>query len=447
MNAAATSIAARWTQGSTLWRTVSSPAPQECLSSSITFRLSTSALGRSALLVATVACCVALGAVAPLPALLLAAAFAAPSAATALLPLAFAASWRFALGGTADEDLFLRASDALAMGALLRLLVLPDAASATRLRELDAFGPVLTASLLLFAALLASALAGIAQGTLAAPQAALLPALQWAALAAAGLLAWVHAPALGRYGLLAWCAAITTAAGFGLAEIVAPLEPAARYRAFERLWFDGQSNHYGGLFAFAACAGAGLAMQLRSRILGVGLALIATAGLYAAQSRSSMLALAAGLAVLAVLRVPRLLWLLPLAPLAVFLLPDAITPAPGSSMHDRLVAWKSALSTLATYPLLGLGAGARHRSFYDNHYIMTIAECGLLGLAALAYWQATIAKALAFRGNALALGLLAGWAALAVHALANISFFVTVCAGPALWITGYALAAQNQERG
>jgi len=448
MNGVATSIAARWAQGSSLWRAATAPpAPRDCLASSIAFRLGTSAPARAVLLATAGACCIALSVVAPLPAVLLAAAFAVPRVATALLPLAFTASWRFALGGTADEDLFLRASDALAAGALLRLVVLPNTASIARLQERDNLGPVVTASLLLLAAMLASALAGTVQNTLAVPHAALLPALQWVALATAGLLAWIHAPALGHIGLLAWAAAIAAAAGFGIAEIAAPLEPAARYRAFERLWLDGQSNHYGGLFAFAACAGAGMAMQPRVRLLGTGIALLAMAGHFAAQSRSSLVALAAGLAMLAVLRAPRLLWLLPLAPLTVFLLPDTLAPASGSSMHDRLVAWKSALSTLTAYPLLGIGAGARHRSFYDNHYLMTLAECGLIGLAALVYWQATMAKALAFRGSALAVGLLAGWAALAVHALANITFFVTVCAGPALWITGYALAMQDKERG
>jgi len=123
---------------------------------------------------------------------------------------------------------------------------------------------------------------------------------------------------------------------------------------------------------------------------------------------------------------------------------------PGSSMHDRLVAWKSALSTVAAYPLLGLGGAARHRSFYDNHYVMALAETGMAGLLAWLYWLACMAKTLwhSMRGAeirrwCLTAGTTAGWAALCVHALANISFVVTVVAGPALWWTGYVLSREE----
>ena len=114
-------------------------------------------------------------------------------------------------------------------------------------------------------------------------------------------------------------------------------------------------------------------------------------------------------------------------------------------MYDRLVAWKSALSTVEQYPLLGLGAGARHRSYYDNHYIMTLSEAGILGLACLVLLLIGLAHALAHHQPAnerdawWRVGALAGLAALAVHAMATATFVVTMAAGPFFWYCGVAL--------
>ncbi|MBI1320860.1 MAG: hypothetical protein GC168_18195 [Candidatus Hydrogenedens sp.] len=371
-------------------------------------------------------------------------AVAAPRMATLLLPLAFVISWRSTLGGTADEAVFVRTSDALTSGALLRVV----AGNQPRLRDLGAYGPVLVSALVVLTLLLVAALAGVVQGTLTVPQASLLYALQWSALASAGLLAWVYGPELGHAGRLAWCGAVVLAAGFGTAEWLSPLDAAARYRAFEQLWFDGQANHYGGLFAFAACVGAGMIGHRRRRGLGVVLCSTSLAGLYATQSRSGMVAVGAGFAALAVLRYPRLVWCAPLVPLIVFVLPwDSLreAAAEGSSLHDRLIAWKSAMSTVADYPLLGIGTGARHRSFYDNHYVMALAEGGAGGLAAWLWWQWTNLRALMRLPGPAGLGIAAGWIACAVHALANITFLVTVCAGPVIWLTGFWLAAAASE--
>ena len=125
--------------------------------------------------------------------------------------------------------------------------------------------------------------------------------------------------------------------------------------------------------------------------------------------------------------------------------------APGSSMYDRLTAWKSALSTVDIYPVLGLGAGARHRSYYDNHYLMTLAESGIVGLALLLLLLLALAHALSHAygrsqgGTWWCAGALAGLAALAVHGLATATFIVTLVAGPFFWYCGMAFVQAERR--
>jgi O-antigen ligase len=111
-------------------------------------------------------------------------------------------------------------------------------------------------------------------------------------------------------------------------------------------------------------------------------------------------------------------------------------------MYDRLVAWKSALSTVPDFPLIGLGAGARHRSYYDNQYVMTLAESGLLGLGALLILllglAATLAQARRAWASPLGTGALAALAAVATHSMATGSLIVTMVGGPLFWVCGVA---------
>jgi O-antigen ligase len=183
-------------------------------------------------------------------------------------------------------------------------------------------------------------------------------------------------------------------------------------------------------------------------VLGIALALLATLALWPTGSRSGALAWATAIAAFALIRVPAFRWWLPpLGVLGLALVPGSFwarQSAPGSSMYDRLVAWKSAMSTVDLYPLLGLGAGARHRSYYDNQFIMTLAESGLVGLILLVLLLLALARALGREcggpQGGYAAGALAGLAALSVHSLATATFIVTMTAGPFFWYAGMALS-------
>lgn len=366
-------------------------------------------------------------------------AYAWPEAAVLLLPCALMASPRLPWGGAGDELLFVRLDHLLCFGAALRLLVRPG----------FAVPPGTAAGLLLFAWAAVCTALGVARGHMT-PGAALLPLAQWVHL---GLVYWVAAaaaPRLGRAGLYAWALPIIAAAGYGVAEIAWPLEsmPGLRYRAFERGWFAGEANHFGGLFASAVVVGLMLATTRRHRVLGLGLAIAATAGLWSTGSRGSVIALAAGLAACAAWR-----WRWARAPLAAgavaallaFLwLPWEGALSPGSSLLDRLVAWKSALGTVPTHPLAGLGLGARHRSYYDNHYLLLLAETGLPGLLLLVLALYTVLRRAAVDTRAdpaLRAALFAALAVWSAHALSNVTFLITAVAGPAAWLMGFGFSS------
>jgi len=97
-----------------------------------------------------------------------------------------------------------------------------------------------------------------------------------------------------------------------------------------------------------------------------------------------------------------------------------------------------------------LGLGARHRQFYDNQYVMFLAETGGVGALFFVGWLAYLARALwqgrraPGVGGALCAGTLAGLAGVAVQGLAAVCFIVTVLAGPLYWLAGYALSQADE---
>ncbi len=382
-----------------------------------------------------------------LAALALLVALTAPVPALAALPALFIWAPRLTLGQGGGEDIFLRLDQFVVAGLLLRGLLHP----AERL----ASPPANTAFLLFLTTIALSVTVGLVQGTLAAPVSALLYMAQWLEFYGLYVAAWNFAPRIQSLAPYAWALPLVALAGYGLAEYAWPCseDPDVRYRTFERLLFPGQANHAAGLFALAVATGLGLALNPRFRALGIALAILSTLAIVPTGSRSGAVAWAAGIAAFMLIHVPAFRWwLLPLGVLGLAAVPGrfwAAHSAPGTSMHDRLVAWKSALSTLDLYPLLGLGAGARHRSYYDNHYLMTLAESGLVGMILLLILLFSLARALGHASTRTAgwpaAGALAGLAALVVHGLATATFIVTMTAGPLFWYLGVALNQREEN--
>jgi O-antigen ligase len=371
----------------------------------------------------------------------------APGAALLALPALLIWAPRLVLGDSGGEAVFLRLDQFVVAGLVARGLFHP----AERLTS----PPAHTAYILFLATLALSVVLGLFQGTLAAPMSALLYLAQWLEFYGLYVVAWNFGPRIQRFFPYAWALPLVALAAYGLAECAWPFheDPNVRYRTFERALFPGQANHAAGLFALATATGLGMALNLRYRALGLALALLSTLALWPTGSRSGALAWAAGIGAFTLITVPTLRWWAsPLLVLGLAAVPGsfwAARSAPGSSMHDRLVAWKSALSTVDLYPLLGLGAGARHRSYYDNHYLMTLAESGLVGMVLLLALLLGLARALGHgsrsRPDWRATGALAGLAALMVHGLATATFVVTMTAGPLFWYLGIALSKREEN--
>jgi len=378
------------------------------------------------------------------------AAFFAPLMAVAALPMALIWSPRLPVLAMGDEILFLRVDHALVLGVAWHL------AAGRRFCFRDS--PVFTPFALFLATVALSASVGMLRGTAPAPAATLLYLMQWLHLGLILAITYALGAKMGPAGLYAWPLAVLSAAAYGLAEYSWPFyeHSGVAYRCYERVVFDGQANHFAGLFAFSTVVGLALLREVRWRALGLSLAVLSTAALVTTGSRTGVIAWCAATTTLAMLWSPIIRYTLPpLVLLGALLAPSTWWyrfSAPGTSMFDRLVAWKSALSTVPHYPLLGLGAGARHRSYYDNQYLMTLAESGALGLLFLLATLLALARALfqnrAVNGLAalLCTGTLAGLAGLAIHGWAAVTFIITVAAGPAFWLFGYALAIAEEEK-
>ncbi len=380
-------------------------------------------------------------------AVLLAAAY--PILGVALLPAALLWSPRIEVFGWSGENVFVRLDQCLVLGLLLH------AALTKRLLPRDT--PLLAWQALFLCACAASVTAGLLQDTLPSVGLAGLYLGQLLHLAILFAAAYAFAPRLGRWGVYAFVLPIIAAGAYGLAEQHNPYMHAETfaYRTFERGWFDGQANHFAGVFVLASAMGLALAALPRWRALGIATVVLSILGLAGTHSREGVVALGAALACLALIRWPRLWLLAALAALAAAIHvsgePWHRASMPGGSLFDRLLAWKAGLSTLGQFPLLGLGLGARHRSYYDNQYVFLLAECGAMGLAAFAAWWACLGRALrhgaawdSLRG-VLCAGALAGLGGMAVQGMAASCCIITVIAGPLYWLSGYALGLEEEN--
>ena len=356
---------------------------------------------------------------------------------------------RLGLLGMGNEVLFLRLDHALLAGVVWHLTV----SKRHRFKE----HPIYVPMAIFLIALMVSAIVGALQGTVPMPTGALLYCAQWAHLMLIFVAAYSLGGQAGRAGIYGWGLGAVSISVYGLCEWVWPFfEPYnVVYRTYERVLFEGQANHYGGFHVLATVIGLALCRERRFRVFGIAMALLATGALYTTGSRTGWIAWTAALAVLMVLWFPRLRYVtLPGLLVVLVGIPDVWwyrASAPGSSMFDRLVAWKSALSTFPVHPLLGLGAGARHRSYYDSQYFMTLSESGLVGLVLLLLVIATLVRALRPKGadhgigGCLCTGAVAALADACVHSFAAVSFVITVVAGPLFWWCGYALSQRRDE--
>ncbi len=372
------------------------------------------------------------------------AAFVFPIPGVALLPAALLWSPRFHLHPGITEAAFLRLDHALLLGVACRMFCM---------RAYRPKDSPLSLPIVLFALALAlSTLAGIQRGLAPSPPTSFAYLLHSLYLLAIFVTAFSLGGRLGPAGVYAWVLPAIAIAAYGLAEWHWPFYDAhpVRYRTYERVLFDGQANHFAGFHAIATGIGLALASEKRFRALGLSLFLLSTLALATTFSRTGAAAWAAAATLWLLMRFPRLgLGVIAAGATGLLCAPASWWPrvsAPGTSMFDRLGAWKSALSTLPQHPLLGLGAGARHRSFYDSQYFMTLAESGILGLVLLLFLFWSMARLLDHARKrpglpgALNAGALIALAALCVHALAAVSLIITVVAGPFFWWAGYALA-------
>ena len=364
-----------------------------------------------------------------------------PVVATGLLPLAIMAAPRImlgeVLGDVSGETLFIRLDHILAAGALAGFLrrggVKGHATHAWYALALACWG--------------ASATVGLMRGE-CAPAGATVFLAQTAYLGVVLVLAFTAAPRLGDAGLRVFFLSLCGFAVYGIAEMAWPMELGGGYRTYERVFFEGQANHAGGLLALGVVVGMSLGASPRWRVLAPVTALLCAAALAGTHSREAVVAAGAGLFALYALRRPRVALAMALTGALVFALApsgvgDWLAP-PGSSLAHRLQHWHNALWSVPGYAVLGLGPGARHRAYYDNQYVLLLAETGFLGLGAFLSWLwATLRTFGTASRDPLAAAALAGLVVLAVQGMAAVIFLVTLAAGPAFWLFGYAVAATS----
>jgi O-antigen ligase len=267
--------------------------------------------------------------------------------------------------------------------------------------------------------------------------------------------------------VLITAALITVYAGW---QIPSGVRPSAPFEGKE-----GEPNTLGGYLVLIFCLSAALAQTCVERRWRRGAALLAMATLpplLATLSRSSWLALAAGAAVLLALAPERRAFAVAML-LAVALLllihPKSVEeridytlhgePGAGAthrlqldpSAEARLSSWGRAIDGWLEHPLLGRGVTGF--GFFDAQYFRALVELGALGFAAFAgllsacgrlFWQAlrTLRDPL-HRG--LALGMVAGFAALLTHAIGTNTFILIRIMEPFWLLTGLVVAALTLE--
>lgn len=340
------------------------------------------------------------------------------------------------------ESVFIRWDHAIVFGAMLHVIVMRRLREGASTRMLALFLIATSASTWLAYGVRGHE--GFASGALYA--------FQLVYLASIFVVARSVKPRRADPAIYGWSLAVISIAAYGLIEHFVPVEVMSGgvYRTYERLFFDGQSNHIAGFLAIGVLVGIVLLRQERWRMLAVASVAMALAALATTGSREGVAALVAGLAALIVFRFPKTL--LPVVGgclLVLLFSPSSLwyeLSAPRSSMVDRVLAWRQALDSFWSHAIFGEGLAARHRSFYDSQYVFLLSETGFVGLILFSAWTLSLAKALwmASKGSGFAASLcvaaLAGIVAANVQGLAAVCLLITSIAGPLYWLSGTSLA-------
>lgn len=372
-------------------------------------------------------------------------AFTFPRAGVLALPVVLLSGLQANLSALADESVLLRLDHGVMAGLVLAVL-LRDGVHGTGAFPFRAW-------LLFLGWTVLATTTGLILRRHASPAGALFYTLQLTELIAVGVVAAVYAPRKASTILYAFLLPALYLAATGMAEHLWPLPtpPGEPYRTFERGYFHGEANHYAGIFAMAIAIAMVMLHTRRWWTLGALALPVCAVALLTTESRTGIAAAAAGVGVVVFLRWPRVRLPLIAAALSGLVLfgPEIWhrLTAPGGSFHDRLIAWKSGLSTLGHVPLFGIGFGARHRSFYDSQYILLVAETGVVGLALFIAALANTTRAFVRCAGGLVPTLMGvGIAAVfAVHGLAASSLIITVVSGAFFWWCGVLLGRVRDE--
>jgi O-antigen ligase len=253
-------------------------------------------------------------------------------------------------------------------------------------------------------------------------------------------------------------------AGYGIYEHFHPLAKLPYplvYRIYERGFFYGQSNHFGGTFSFFISLIFGLLIFInnwRLRLILICIFCLSIFPFFWTFSRQAHLNLLTSLIVMFFLSFkkirgyPKLVFFMLLAAilLIIMLLPavqERISSIKevilskdiySSSFAYRLNKWRLAFADNRNYLLLGTGLGSRHRAFYESQWVMFLSELGIIGTLSFVYFLFKIFRLIysVFKNTndnfykGLSIGCLSGLSGLVVQSFVCNVFTVTVIAAP-----------------
>ncbi|MDA1085410.1 MAG: O-antigen ligase family protein [Verrucomicrobia bacterium] len=270
--------------------------------------------------------------------------------------------------------------------------------------------------------------------------------------------------------------ATAATAVFGIVERIVPythdaLGDAFYYRIYERGLYSRDANHVAALLVFGASITFGMAMLIREPWPCVGLYAVTGVALVAivlTYSRGAYLATAAAGVLLIALSPSRwrtLVILVALGLVVLALAPDDVSRRLASigsawlgedvSMSGRMTHYQLALQIFADYPLLGAGLASQPRVFYENFYMLLLADTGILGFSAFTLLVAGLVWAAIdlYRSasppwiRGFAAGYLAGLLGLLVDGCAIVVFLLSRVATPFWYLSGILLWLHHAHRG
>ena len=124
-------------------------------------------------------------------------------------------------------------------------------------------------------------------------------------------------------------------------------------------------------------------------------------------------------------------------------------------MSGRMTHYQLALQIFADYPLLGAGLASQPRVFYENFYMLLLADTGILGFSAFALLVTGLAWAAIdlYRSasqpwmRGFAAGYLAGLLGLLVDGCTVVVFLLSRVATPFWYLSGILLWLHHTHRG